>query len=164
MVIGVTEANDVCSGGHCHNYCYSYGCPGGYRTVRPGYVYPFVAAGVGTRATVAQLNSIRNAIFQEYSERSMSRKYSNLNPASITAAKGVDTEAIASHINSLRVNINAIIGNVIATNVAVDSQNMASYITEMQTAILNIMRDCVCYTDCGSDLSCDCYNDCDCYY
>ena len=144
--------------GSCNTQCYSYGCSL-HRAARPSYNYPF--PDVGDRPTAVFTNALRTACNQELNERRIAQL---IRSDTVVAKETLVAKNNVEILADLKERINAMSPNYITTNYTKGTIISISQWTEIRDKIQNLMRDCLCNSDCGGNLWCGCYNDCGCYY
>ena len=154
----------ACTGSYCANHCYNNACAGKYRAPRSGNVYTF--PDLGNEPTANFTNQLKIALNQEISERNAklnsgisSVSFTNVVPDSSIIAK-TNTEVLVE----LKNKINSMEQNLLNDSYAKGTIIKSSHWSNIRDKILQLMRECLCHSDCGSHAVCACYGDCGCNY
>lgn len=145
--------------GSCNTQCYAYGCGSNHRTARPTYNYPF--PDISDRPTAAFTNALRTACNTELAARRSSVRVSG---SDVVTGQTLVAKTTVYVLEDLKKCINSMSPGYVTNTYSPGTFIAAHYWTDLRDKINKLMRDCLCYSDCGSNAWCGCYNDCGCYY
>lgn len=153
-----------CSGSYCANHCYNNACAGKYRATRTGNLYAFPPVGDGPDANFT--NHLKKALNIEIQDRN-SKLGSGIPSVTFTdAASGSSIIAKTSTevLVELKDRINRIRSGSISDSYAYGTIVREYQWTNIRDKILQLMRECLCNSDCGAHSVCTCHGDCGCNY